>query len=70
MHLIPLKGHLLKKDYESLVRSSKLNDYDSSELWNAEDKAEIAKINLEAKKEAETLSGNNILISPVCWDIN
>lgn len=71
LHLIPLKGHLLKRDYESLVRSAKTNDYDSPNLWNAEDKAEIAKINLEAREEIQKMPDKNCkFVTSVCWDIN
>jgi hypothetical protein len=70
-HLIPLRGHIRKKDYMEIVRIAKLNHYDSPEVWGSTgSESGIEDINKQAKEEAEILYGKSEFVTPVCWDIN
>lgn len=68
--VVPLKGHLRKKDYDEFVRLAKLNHFDQATLWgNSEpDQYQIA---VQAHvAELLTLPEDHKFLTPVCLDLN
>ena len=71
--IIPLKGYILDKHYNEIVRIGKINHCDSPDLFMPKDKEEkqkILKINKQAKEEANDLRKNHKYLTNICWDFN
>lgn len=65
-----LKDKIESEDYNEYIRMTRLNSYDSSELWGSKDTEEISKINQKMKLEVETLDENHKFLTEVCWELN
>lgn len=75
--LIPLKGYLQDKDYNSFVQSAKLNHLDQETCWtNGIDMSKKEKINdylIKSsqlhKNELMKVKGDDTLLTEVCWNL-
>lgn len=72
--LIPLKGYLRDTDYESFVRSAKLNHFDQSTVFDGRESREnlkdILEFNEQHKKEITTIKNPDRFLTEICWDLN
>jgi hypothetical protein len=60
--IIPLKGYLRDEDYNELVRLAKLNDFDQEEGFYSERSQ-------KHKNELMKVSGNDTILTEVCWSL-
>ena len=67
--IMPLKGHLLDRDYNELVRLAKLNHYDQVTIWGNKNPDEAEQFNLNHKAELTQLNEPDRFLTPVCWDL-
>jgi hypothetical protein len=73
-NLIQLKNKIDKKDYDSMINSSMINDYDSKKCFNPKsdkDRVIVANANNNVKQEvlAEIDKHNIDLLDDLFWDI-
>jgi hypothetical protein len=62
--LIPLKGYLQDKDYNSFVISARLNHFDQETCWG-----EQGENSQKHKNELMKVSGNDTILTEVCWNL-
>jgi hypothetical protein len=67
--ITPLKGHIIQRDYDEMIRLAKLNHFDQSELWGNKTTDEIAEFNRKHKEEVTTWKDTRFICGP-CWDLN
>ena len=64
--VMPLKGYLRDEDYNELVRSATLNDFDQETCWKDNgEKSEQHKLEI-----VESINERDKLLSDLCWDLN
>jgi hypothetical protein len=68
--VMPLKGHLLDKDYKELVRIARLNHHDQVTFWGNKDTEEAEQYNRQHKQELMQLTENHKFLTDLCWDLN
>jgi hypothetical protein len=68
--LMPLKGHLLERDYDELVRLAKLNHYDQPSLWGNKYPDAVTEFNEQHKKEITIINEPDRFLTEICWDLN
>jgi hypothetical protein len=68
--VMPLKGHLLDKDYKELVRIARLNHHDQVTFWGNKDAEEAEQYNRQHKQELMQLTENHKFLTDLCWDLN
>ena len=62
--LIPLKGYLQDKDYNSFVQSARLNHFDQETCWG-----EQGKNSQKHKNELMKVKGDDNILTEVCWNL-
>lgn len=67
--IMPLKGHLLDRDYAELVRLAKLNHYDQVTIWGNKNPEEAQQFNLSHKSELTQIKEPDRFLTDVCWDL-
>jgi hypothetical protein len=72
--IIPLKSYLRNKDYESLIRTAKLNHHDQMSIFNGRETKERKKEILEFvdlhKKNITEINSPDVYLTEICWDLN
>lgn len=68
--VVPLKGHLRKRDYDEFVRLARLNHFDQVTLWGNKE-PEKYQIAVDAHvAELLHLPEDHKFLTPVCLDLN
>ena len=65
-----LKGYILDRDYNEMVRLAKLNHFDQPTLWGNEVSEETIKSSEDHKAEITNWSQETKFIVGPCWDLN
>jgi hypothetical protein len=65
--ITPLKGYILQRDYDEMIRLAKLNHYDQPEIYGYEKEAEA--FNEQHKKEITDWKDTRFILGPY-WDLN
>lgn len=71
--IVPLKGFIRDKDYNEIIRLSKLNHWDQIGLDGQKDEEKIKealKFHEEHKREVVVLGEKDELMTSICWDLN
>lgn len=68
--VIELKGKLNDSDYESFVRTARLNHFDQSSLWGNRQPEVFENFCKEHRSSLEELSEGDRLLTPIHWDLN
>jgi len=66
--VVPLKGYILDKHYNEMIRIAKMNDFDQPGLWMNKNPEEMKVFNEEHKKEVTSWSCTKLILGP-CWDL-
>lgn len=65
-----LKGYILDRDYNEMVRLAKLNHFDQPTLWGNEVSEETIKSSENHKAEITNWGQETKFILGPCWDLN
>lgn len=68
--VIPLKGHLLDKDYNEFIRLARLNHFDQATVWANKNPEEAAAFNQNHIAELLQLPEDHKFLTQVCLDLN
>ena len=67
--ITPLKGYILQKDYDEMIRLAKLNHFDQSTLWGNSQPEEAAEFSRKHKEEITDWKDARFILGPY-WDLN
>lgn len=65
-----LKGYILDKDYNEMVRLAKINHFDQPTLWGNKVSEDAIEFNEKHKSEITTWDKKTRIILGPCWDLN
>lgn len=68
-----LKNKIDDKDYNELIRLAKINHFDQDDFLmpsREEDKVQQKKFAEGHKQEMEKVEGQDVYLTPFCWDLN
>ena len=67
--ITPLKGYILQKNYDEMIRLAKINHFDQPEIWCDKTIEEIIEFNEKHKKEITDWKDTRFILGPY-WDLN
>jgi hypothetical protein len=67
--ITPLKGYILEKHYNEMIRLAKINHFDQPDLWMNKNPEEMEEFNEKHKVEITSWKDTRFICGPY-WDIN
>lgn len=65
-----LKGYIIDRDYNEMIRLAKINHFDQPNLWGNEVSEDVIEFNEKHKEEITTWDKKTRFILGPCWDLN
>jgi hypothetical protein len=66
--ITPLKGYILQRDYDEMIRLAKLNHFDQSTLWGGKTE-EAVEFSRKHKEEITDWENTRFILGPF-WELN